>query len=64
MLLKCISTQWFKRKDKNKTVYEYCVICHKKTEYLYNTPIQNRINYIVGCGQLCDKCYWEITHTK
>lgn len=43
----------------NKNRREHCVICRQETEYLYSTPIQERKCYIVGCGQLCAKCYRE-----
>lgn len=64
MILNCISKQWLKRKNKKKNIYEHCVICHKKTDVLFDTPIQEREYFVLGCGQLCGKCYWEITHNK
>ena len=47
---------------KNKK--EYCVICHKPTQYFYTTPVQERTNYVIGCGQLCEKCDLELTKSK
>lgn len=38
---------------------ELCVLCGCKTEFMKDTPIQNRRYYIIGCGQLCQDCYEE-----
>ncbi len=37
--------------------FEDCVICGTKTDVAFYTPVDFRENYIVGCGQLCNKCY-------
>lgn len=39
---------------------EYCCLCGAKTEYVFDTPIQERKNYIVGVGQLCCKCAYAL----
>ena len=33
-----------------------CILCRQPTEYDSETPIENRTNYIEGCGQLCSDC--------
>jgi hypothetical protein len=43
--------------DKEK---EKCVLCGKETEYLKGTPVDQRLHYIEGSGQLCARCYVEI----
>lgn len=43
----------------DKAKYEKCVICHKTLDITCDTPIQERGNYISGCGQLCEDCYYE-----
>lgn len=36
---------------------EKCVICGSETDYDETTNINQRYNYVEGCGQLCEKCY-------
>jgi recombinational DNA repair protein (RecF pathway) len=36
-----------------------CVVCGKKTPYYKNTPINARMYYVEGSGQLCGNC-WKI----
>ncbi len=43
-----------------KEEIEKCVICHKKTEYLKSTPIDQRKHYVEGCGQVCENCANEM----
>lgn len=40
----------------NGKEYDVCVLCHEPTDVLTSTPIDQRINYVEGAGQLCDKC--------
>lgn len=40
--------------------YETCVICGKATGVQKDTPIQKREGYIVGGGQLCWECYYDL----
>ncbi len=40
----------------NAPQYEICVSCGKTTNVLVEMPIDARKHYIVGCGQLCEKC--------
>lgn len=46
-----------KKEKKEKEEIEECVVCHKKTEYLKSTPIDQRKYYVEGCGQLCEDCF-------
>jgi len=39
-----------------KNGYDLCVQCRAKTHYLTTTPIQQRLGYIEGAGQLCQEC--------
>lgn len=47
----------------NKTP-ELCVICHKVTPYTFDTPINQRLYYYEGVGQLCEECYREIVEEE
>ena len=38
--------------------FEHCIMCHKKLDILKSTPIDQRLYYIEGAGQLCKDC-WE-----
>ena len=40
--------------------YEKCASCGESTEYTQDTPIDKRVGYIQGAGQLCQKCYKEL----
>ncbi len=42
----------------NKDI-ERCVMpgCGKETGYLIATPVQQRMGYVEGAGQLCSPCY-------
>ncbi len=46
--------------SQNKVKFEECVLCHCKTDVPTNTPVAFRKNYVVGVGELCDKCYLEV----
>lgn len=39
---------------------ECCVHCGRETDYSRQTPIQDRIGYIEGAGQLCRDCHNEV----
>jgi hypothetical protein len=39
---------------------EKCAVCGTKTVYLKSTPINNRMRYVEGVGQLCNDC-WKIS---
>ena len=34
-----------------------CIFCGEQTKYTFSTPISQRLYYIEGAGQLCQKCY-------
>ena len=36
--------------------YDLCIHCRKVTRYTTNTPVQLRMGYIEGAGQLCENC--------
>ncbi len=40
---------------------EECVLCGAYTEVDTNLAVESRPNYIVGCGQLCEDCYKELS---
>lgn len=44
--------------------YEKCVGCGTVTSERFNTRVEARANYIIGVGQLCDKCFKEIQESK
>ena len=49
--------------DQNNILVEEkdkCVFCGKETNYLFSTPISQRVCYIEGAGQLCQKCYYGL----
>lgn len=37
-----------------------CVVCKRKTPYTKDTPIDERLYYIEGAGQLCKNCHERI----
>ena len=50
------------RENRNeKLVCEYCVCCGKRTDVFISTPVKERRYYILGVGQLCELCYFELT---
>lgn len=50
------------KKENEKTEYERCVLCGKKTDIPTFIPIDNRKNYIAGVGQLCHDCQYQLSH--
>lgn len=36
---------------------ERCVLCGAITPYDRETPIDERLHYVEGCGQFCKNCY-------
>lgn len=50
----------FFNKRKEKTPYEYCVICKCKTHIKKEQHIEKRYGYIEGIGQLCFDCYKDL----
>ena len=45
----------------NENDTETCVYCGEKTTVRICTPIEERPNYLSGCGQLCPKCYGKFS---
>ncbi len=41
-------------------LYERCIICGKLTDVPIAMPVDWRENYEVGCGQLCNKCAYQL----
>lgn len=42
-----------------KAEWEYCVLCGQRTGTRRAEPVQKRLFYIEGVGQLCPSCYRE-----
>lgn len=38
---------------------ELCVLCGKDTGVTKSTDINEREFFVIGCGQLCSKCYFS-----
>ena len=47
-------------KDIDSRKNDKCMLCGCETGYILNTPVSKRSYYVVGCGQMCEKCYKEI----
>ena len=45
---------------KREQDFETCVICGRLTDVRRDTPVQERIGYEEGSGQLCARCYSEL----
>lgn len=41
-------------------IFEKCVICQRKNEYIHGVPISERNYFVEGAGQLCKKCYYDL----
>lgn len=39
--------------------FEVCVLCGKRTDVPKSQPIELRIGYVEGAGQLCHNCWVE-----
>ena len=37
-----------------------CVLCGKDSGMPENMPINERKNYVKGCGQLCEDCFYRL----
>lgn len=38
-------------------IKDHCVLCGVETPYNYETPVDMRIGYVEGAGQLCSSCF-------
>ncbi len=43
-----------------KTKNEKCACCGRDTGIAKDVPIDDRMYYIEGCGQLCSDCYVDL----
>lgn len=41
----------------NESQKENCICCGDETDIDKSTPIEQRLYYVQGQGQLCEKCY-------
>ena len=48
-----------KKQDPQKR-YERCVCCGAETDVPEDMEVDRRLFYLIGAGQLCPKCYWEL----
>ena len=39
--------------------YDRCVLCQKNSGVRMDCPVEQRENYIKGCGQLCEGCSYK-----
>ena len=53
-----------KNTDPYSKPLERCISCGEFTNVPVNTPIKDRICYVPGAGQLCEKCCVELYGTK
>ena len=53
-----------KLKEKVKNDYESCVLCNEQLTILKSVPIDKRIGYIEGVGQLCTSCLVKLYASK
>lgn len=44
--------------------YEVCVLCGAMTNVSRSMPIELRSDYLLGAGQLCHKCAYDILLRK
>lgn len=40
----------------NDKEFENCILCGVVTDIQVSMPVEYRKNYIIGLGQLCDRC--------
>lgn len=43
-------------KGKDNRTFEVCILCSSVTDISIETPVCERLNYVDGAGQLCQKC--------
>ena len=44
--------------------YEICISCGNETDIKISTPVDQRVGYISGCGQMCKSCYEKASRTN
>ncbi len=47
----------YKQHENTNNMKERCVLCGAITPYGRETPIDERLHYVEGCGQFCKNCY-------
>ncbi len=40
--------------------YDLCVLCNENSGVCTDCPVEQRKNYVEGCGQLCEDCSNEV----
>jgi len=45
--------------NRNDEEYDVCVVCGARTRYRRSEPLESRVDYIPGAGQLCRRCAAE-----
>ena len=53
-----------KMKINDSAQFEKCIICQCETNIPIDFPIDSRENYVVGLGQLCDKCSGDMQDSR
>jgi formylmethanofuran dehydrogenase subunit E len=51
------SNKRYTQLQKEKSIWEDCSSCGEMVYVLKTEPIEKRLFYIEGVGQLCEKCY-------
>lgn len=49
--------------NSGRAQFERCVVCGELTDIRFDTPIDDRVGYVVGAGQHCLRCYSRIYGT-
>ena len=52
------------KKKLDSAEQDLCVACWNETEFKKDTPIDQRIHYVLGAGQLCCRCWKKIYGEK
>lgn len=52
------------QKKPTESILEECVLCGKITIYPKDMPIDYRMYYVEGAGQLCNGCYDKVYNVK
>ena len=43
--------------------YDLCIVCEENTWVRHDEPVDNRLHYVEGCGQLCQECFRSLETT-
>ena len=55
--------QRYEAMEREKSIWEHCVYCGQRVYITKTTPVDQRLCYIEGAGQLCSDCYDETYNT-